>query len=287
MLPLLDDAAFRGGDDVARRLAERVHPSFVRRVTATQEADVACVVLCSLSAAGFPLSSLEEVSVANSRYAPTTTLIQLLKSAGQVRSVKMLTLLHRPLPAECLQSVRILGPLVLHATELSGFASLFAGGSTAALCEVQILDSLQLSFQKLLGAMPPHGPLGKHLRTLEIVPHQNEPTGRFWTQWIQPLAELLRHPLLASLVCVSVPVPSSNQLAIECAEALVTSLGQWDLPASLRTLRFLPYRDGCAGVLPDLAAVLPDLAAVRDMLSRCRARWPDLVVQFPGVQLDS
>ncbi|CAE8634236.1 unnamed protein product [Polarella glacialis] len=290
LLPLVSDQALRGGVEAARRLAARSHPSFIQRVEVVERGSAACAFLEGLlSVADAPLSSLEAVAVANTRYSSSTLLIRLLKKAGQVRAVQLLTLLDRPLPAECLRSVRELGPLVLHATELRGFPSLFAGGPAATLESVQILDTTKLDFQVLLGAMPEalpkHGAAGQHLRRLEILPHGDEPAGRFWPQWVQSLAELLQHPALASLEFVAVPIPSSVSAASECAEALFQSLqAHVTLPARLSILRLVPYPTKSQGFSPSGGG--GDSDEVRDaraMLARYRAAWPALSVQFPGI----
>lgn len=285
VLQTLCDRTLRGGVEAARRLARVVHPRFLRHVRVEVHGEVACAFLTELlsSSAGLgALTSLEDVAVSCRRYSQASLLIELLKSKT-VHTVRMLTRLDRPLPRECLMNVQQLGLLALHSTQLSGFPSLFAGGAAAALREVHLLDTRQLNLEALLGAMPcPSLVTGEHVRKLSISPCEDADLSknRHWTRWIQPLAELLQHPLLASLEEISVPFPSEISTAVECAQTIFDELSVWGVPQRLVALRFRPYQSwGVSGLGSFDPYPTEDRARLAALLLRFRSAFPNLTVE--------
>lgn len=285
ILPVIDDRVLRGGVEAARKLARRVHPGFLHSVIAERECVAACAFLDAITQKKFKvLSYLKEVRVANTQYVPAELLIRILRQAGCIEHVALLTRLEKPLPPVCLRSVRCLEPLVIHATELHGFPSLFAGSSASALQHVVIRDTCQLDFNSLLGVLEldrEHG-LGNHVKRLEIVPHGCEPV-REWEKWIRPVAELLGHPALAAIEYVAVPAPCSSKLAAAAMNVLCLALREKGAPKGLKTLEFLPYKT------EHLDFTLEEgdhdvTRRIRSLLDQCRSDWPYLEIIFPGIR---
>ncbi|CAE7838235.1 unnamed protein product [Symbiodinium sp. CCMP2592] len=285
VIPVINDRALRGGPVAARRLARLVHPSFIYMVAVKDHGEAACAFLeAILSECPSEFNSLTRIMVKNARFVSATLLIRLLKRAAKLNEVKILTRLDRPLPAECLRSVESLSALVLHSTEVVGFSSLFTAGPLAALRFVQIVDSPHLNFDMLLGTFTSPCPTGVHVQHLQVSPSSDEPQDRHWSQWVQPLADLLQSPPMAALVQLDVPVPSYSVKAAETARALLERLQQRRLPRDLARLRFLPYKKNCdAFVSRPTFPQMETVIEIQEILGKYRQAWPWLEVRFPGV----
>eukprot|EP00930_Biecheleria_cincta_P061211 TRINITY_DN46776_c0_g1_i1.p1 TRINITY_DN46776_c0_g1~~TRINITY_DN46776_c0_g1_i1.p1 ORF type:complete len:495 (+),score=86.24 TRINITY_DN46776_c0_g1_i1:101-1585(+) len=288
VLPIVDDRVLQGGVESARNLARRVHPSFLRSVIAKDEFVAAGAFLDMIVKQEFkPLSSLKLVRVANTQYLPTTLLIRLLRKARGLKHVDLLIRLDRHLPSECLQSVRCLEPLVLHATELHGFPSLFTGGSASVLRRVVLRDTAHLDFNSLLGALPATCAPGSSVRHLEILPSCSEPAGRRWEHWISPVPELLLHPALASVQHFELPVPSLAKVAIECAEALYKGFKEKGAPPGLISVKLKPYESGTTGFVPGASQDAELKHRIETFLCTWKKEWPSLRLLYPGIYLQS
>ncbi|CAE7566471.1 unnamed protein product [Symbiodinium necroappetens] len=285
VIPVIDDRALRGGPVAAKRLARLVHPSFIYMVAVKDHGEAASAFLeAILSECPSEFNSLTRIMVKNARFVSATLLIRLLKRAAKLNEVKILTRLDRPLPAECLRSVESLSALVLHSTEVVGFSSLFTAGPLAALRFVQIVDSPHLNFDMLLGTFTSPCPTGVHVQHLQVSPSSDEPQDRHWSQWVQPLADLLQSPPMAALVQLDVPVPSYSVTAAETARALLERLQQRRLPRDLARLRFLPYKKNCdAFVSRPTFPQMETVFEIQEILGQYRQAWPWLEVRFPGV----